>query len=205
VTQFDLVSITRKLLWVLDSRPEPEFRLAIINRLNQQLGEQPYPSLLKAMLMVAEGDDEPAKALLADTFAYAIDEMNLPTGSVSSWGASAGLPAYARRLGPIEFLTAWFSQPTDRTTLSRSGYQRTLVGLIKLFNCSAHARQLYPRWLQSEVESRQEGTYTKSTRDRLAAIARSWLDGLSAEAITEAAMTDQSLPSLGPAMVLRDL
>ncbi len=201
----DLVAITRRMLSVLNSRSEPEFRLAILNRLSSRLGSEPYPSLLKGMILVAESDDEAAKELLADTIAFSIDQMNLPSGSVTSWGASSSDGNVQRQLGPIEYVTAWFSQPTQRRSLSLSGYQQTLASLIELFNCSADARGRYPRWLKNEAEGRQEGTYTKLTRERLATIARSWLNGLSPQAIADAAVAAlPDTPSAQP-LFLRDL
>src|SRR3546814_14700860 len=88
--------------------------------------------------------------------------MDVPGGALSSWGAarlpdSAGpLEASAfsgrffgtapqRLLGPVEYLTVWHLQRTQRTALGADPYRTPLSRMLPLPNPTHHARPHHPQ------------------------------------------------------------
>lgn len=194
-----------RLVSALAAHPDPEYRLAVLKRLVRRLGEEHYPLFLRIVGVVAESDDARAQRLLADTFGTALRRMDLPGGALSSWGAtrlpdqSAPIAASAfsgqffgatprRMLGPVEYLTVWHLQRTQRTALSAATFRESLARMIALLNRSEDARILYPQKLAADAQSELEGAYTRATRDRLAAIAAAWQAGRSPEEVADAAL-----------------
>ncbi len=194
-----------RLVSALAAHPDPEYRLAVLKRLVRRLGEEHYPLFLRILGVVAESDDARAQRLLAETFGTALRRMDLPGGALSSWGAtrlpdqSAPIAASAfsgqffgatprRMLGPVEYLTVWHLQRTQRTALGAATFRDSLARLIALLNRSEDARTLYPQKLAADAQSELEGAYTRATRDRLAAIAAAWQAGRSPAEVAEAAL-----------------
>jgi hypothetical protein len=58
--------------------------------------------------------------------------------------------------------------------------------LVNLFNSSSAARQLYPLKIEADL-SGIEGAFTRQTRQRLAALADSWKQGLPTIEVASAA------------------
>lgn len=210
-----------RLISALAAHDDPEYRLAVLKRVVRRLGEDRYPLFLRLVGVVAESDDTRAQRLLADTFGTALRRMDLPGGGLSSWGAtrlpdSTGPMAASalsgqffgatprRQLGPVEYLTVWHLQRTQRTALGADTFRTSLARLISLFNRSDDARVLYPQKLAADAQNELEGAYTRATRERLAAIAAAWKAGRSPEDVAQAALdvTDAPLPRQ---WVVRDL
>ena len=199
-----LRTAAERLVATLAAHDDAEYRSTVLRRLARQLGEDDYPTFLRLLGIVAESDDEPAKRLLADAFGAALRRMDMPGGSLTSWGGGrlpepslalamgvAAPPAgrTPRRLfGPVEYLTAWHLQQTQRPALDADTYRRTLALLVDLFNHSQDARLLYPQRLAADAENELEGAYTRATRRSLAAIARAWRSGLAPESVARAAL-----------------
>lgn len=216
-----LRTATVRLVSALEAHGDPEYRLAVLKRLVRRLGEERYPLFLRLLGVVAESDDVRAQRLLADTFGAALRRMDLPGGALSSWGATrlpetaAPMAASAfsgqffgatprRLLGPVEYLTVWHLQRTQRTTLSQAAFRGSLARLIALLNHSDDARMLYPQKLALDARNELEGAYTRTTRDHLAAIAVAWSGGATPEAVADAALESSTAPVSGE-WVLRDL
>ena len=210
-----------RLVSALAAHADPEYRLTVLKRLARRLGEDQYPVFLRLLGVVAESDDVRAKRLLADTLATALRRMDLPGGALSSWGATR-LPdtvtpfaasaltgqffgATPRRLlGPVEYLTVWHLQRTQRTALSAETFHTSLSRMIALLNQSEDARTLYPQKLAVDAQNELEGAYTRATRERLAAIATAWKAGRSPDEIAQAAL-DARATDAPHGWVLRDL
>jgi hypothetical protein len=187
----DLLGSARALLHALARTPDADVRVAVLNRVAKRLGNEWYPAFIKLACIVGESDDEDAKRLLADTLAHAMKKGDLPSGSLTSWGASGnwvtaptGVPgsffrsAPRRNLGPIEYLSSWHSQSTNRPPLTDDVYRTSLIGLLRLFSASPAAARAYQSKLQADSVNELEGTFTAVTRTRLAAIAELWTQGL---------------------------
>ncbi|KPN16754.1 hypothetical protein AO715_01215 [Xanthomonas sp. Mitacek01] len=210
-----------RLVSTLAAHADPEYRLTVLKRLVRRLGEEKYPVFLRLLGVVAESDDTRAQRLLADTIGTALRRMDLPGGALSSWGATrlpdSGAPVSAsafsgqffggtprRMLGPVEYLTVWHLQRTQRTALSADTFRTSLSRLIALLNQSEDARTLYPQKLAVDAQNELEGAYTRATRERLAAIAVAWKAGRSPDEIAQAAL-DASAADTPHGWVLRDL
>lgn len=210
-----------RMVSTLAAHADPEYRLAVLKRLVRRLGEDRYPVFLRLLGVVAESDDARAQRLLADTIGTALRRMDLPGGALSSWGATqlpdAGAPLSAstlsgqffggtprRLLGPVEYLTVWHLQRTQRTALSADTFRTSLSRMIALLNQSEDARTLYPQKLAVDAQNELEGAFTRATRERLAAIASAWKAGRSPDEIAQAAL-DARAADTPHGWVLRDL
>ncbi len=204
-TPIALRAAADRLICAIATHHDPEYRLAVLKRVVKRLGEERYPLFLKLLGVVAESDDANAQRLLADTFGTALRRMDLPGGALSSWGATRlpenPLPLAAgalsgqffgatprRLLGPVEYLTVWHLQHTQRRALGAETFANTLALLITLFNRSEEARTLYPQKLAADAQNELEGAYTRSTRERLAMIGAAWKAGRSPGQIAQAAL-----------------
>ncbi|MEN1927088.1 hypothetical protein WCE55_09840 [Luteimonas sp. MJ293] len=210
-----------RLVSTLAAHSDPEYRLTVLKRLARRLGEDSYPMFLRLLGVVAESDDERAKRLLAETLGTALRRMDLPGGALSSWGAT-GLPdtvnpfaagglsghffgATPRRLlGPVEYLTVWHLQRTQRMPLGAETFHTSLERLIELLNHSEEARTLYPQKIAADVQNELEGAYTRATRERLAALAAAWKAGKSPAQVAQAAL-DPEFDQPHGAWLVRDL
>lgn len=173
-----LLEATRRLVAALQHEPSDERRLAMAKRVVRRLGDEAYPVFLKILLVVAESEDAAAKQSVADLLAAAAQRMDLPSGQLSAWGGSGhgGTASRGRLLGPIEYLTAWYCQQTQRPMLEEPLYADALGKLLALFNLSPGLRKLYAAKLEADASNELEGTYTKDTRDTLKRIAQRWPD-----------------------------
>lgn len=207
-----------RLAGALRSARSPEYRLAILKRLARRLGDGAYPVFLKLLSIIAESDDDVAKAAIAEALVLALNRMDLPSGHITSWGGSnlrGGEPEGSepvastsprRQLGPIEFLTAWYAQRTQLPQLDEKHYAQTLSLLIELCNHSPELSRLYPAKLDADSRSELEGAYTRVTRDTLAAIAKSWnADAAPAEVARSATAHEAGLQAIPRGWILRDL
>jgi hypothetical protein len=217
----ELRAAADRLVSALAAHDDPEYRLTVLKRLVRRLGEERYPLFLRLLGVVAESDDARAQELLADTFGTALRRMDMPGGALSSWGA-ARLPdstgpldasAFSGRffgatpqrlLGPVEYLTVWHLQRTQRTTLGADTFRTSLARMIALLNRSDDARALYPQKLAADAQNELEGAYTRATRERLAAIASAWKAGRPPDEVAQAALDTQAVDTPRD-WVVRDL
>jgi hypothetical protein len=174
-----LLETTRRLVGALQHEPSTDLRLALAKRMVRQLGDDAYPVFLKILMIVAESEDAAAKQLVADLLAAAAQRMDLPSGPLSAWGGSsdgsAPGPAGRRRLlGPIEYLTVWHCQQTQRPLLEEALYADAVRKLLALFDLNPQLRALYASKLGADAGSELEGTYTRDTRDILNRLAQRW-------------------------------
>lgn len=192
-----------RLVATLAAHDDAEYRLTVLRRLARSLGEERYPLFVRLLTAVSESDDTPAKQLLAGTFGAALRRLDIPGGALSSWGAARlpqgdfsasalsgqffGAPP-RRLLGPVEYLTVWHLQRTQREVLGVDSYRNALAKLVALFDHDDEARRLYPQKLTADAENELEGAYTRVTRQSLAAIANAWKAGKSPEEVARAAL-----------------
>lgn len=195
-----LLETTRRLVSALQQEPSIELRLALAKRIVRQLGDDAYPVFLKMLLIVAESEDTSAKQCVADLLAAAAQRMDLPSGQLSAWGSSYGSTAedatYSagsmnrrRLLGPIEYLTVWYCQQTQRPMLDQTLYADAIGKLLSLFELNPQLRALYAGKLGAEVGTELEGTYNRDTRNVLSRLAQRWQQaGATPEEVVQAAI-----------------
>ena len=209
-TSIDIDAVTQRLLERLGQAPSDQYRHALIAQFTQRLGNRGYPVFLKVLLNVADGDNDIAKRLLNQSLAYALQRLDLPAGELNMWGSSVPVsapahlaaalePAKPRRTpqrfyGPIEYLTVWHGQRTQRLALTPLTYENTLAKLLTLFNESAEVRQLYPLHLRSQLSDELEGLYTRDSRERLTELAEDWARGLAPADIAHRAAATRATP-----------
>jgi hypothetical protein len=182
-----LLETTRRLVHAFQQESSMELRLALAKRIVRQLGDDAYPVFLKMLLIVAESEDPAAKQCVADLLAAAAQRMDLPSGPLSAWGSShrsgdgaaytAGSMNRRRLLGPIEYLTVWYCQQTQRPMLDKALYADAMRKLLSLFELNPQLRTFYASKLSAEVGTELEGTYTCDTRAILGRLAQSWQHG----------------------------
>ena len=208
------------------SARDAELRLAILKRVARELGERGdgYPVFLKLILIISESSEVAAKKVLAATLATALRRSDLPSGPLTSWGASslwsadtpirAGallqqlspISAPKRQFGPIEYLTAWHAQQTHRTRLGEACFADGLGKLVALVDHDEDARRLYPNKLLTDANNELEGVYTRSTRDLLAQIGSAWQAPDATALSVVASVVDQAVIGHVPSgWYLRDL
>ena len=206
-----LLETTRRLVAALQQETSVELRLALAKRVVRQLGDEAYPVFLKMLLIVAESEDTAAKQCVADLLAAAAQRMDLPSGPLSGWGSSwcsatdespcpAGAMNRRRLLGPIEYLTVWYCQQTQRPMLDPALYADAMRKLLALFELNPQLRAFYASKLGAEVGTELEGTYTRDTRDILGRLAQRWRQADSTpEEVVQAVMRGNAPPLPTPA------
>jgi hypothetical protein len=179
-----------RLCEFLELTADEERCLAVLKLLCRRFGDHGYPGFLKLLLILGDHGSGLGKQRLAEAMAMGLRRGDVPSGVLTSWGAtrfwtaqqplhSGMLPgnsmgvAPRRQLDPLAYLTVWFCQRTHRPYLSESTYRTCVARLLDLFNSSRAARQLYPLKIEADL-SGIEGAFTRQTRQRLAALADSW-------------------------------
>lgn len=203
-----LLETTRRLVGALQQEPSDERRLALAKRLVRQLGDTAYPVFLKILLVVAESNDDDAKQAIADLLASAAQRLDLPSGQLGAWGSSGGsASSRGHLLGPIEYLTVWYCQQTQRPMLEEPLYADALGKLLTLFDRNPALRKLYSVKLNADAGNALEGTYTRDTRDTLSRIAQRWLEDGStpADVVRAAVGGDASAGEVPPGWIVHRL
>ena len=168
----------RRLVEGLNGLDDSDARVRLLETLCRRLGERLYPAFLQILLAVDRFADEPAKAVVADTLVHCLLSGRLPSGALSAWGASTlgGDSPFGqvRRLGPIEYVCAWYAQPSNLPPLSRGQLDTVLGALVGLVSSDARAAELYRRKLEHDADDPLGGALSRRTRGALLALVRTW-------------------------------
>ena len=217
-----LVPMAGRLVGALKARDDEQYRLALLRRVAGRSGTDAFPLFVKLLIIIAESRDQPAQRLVARTLAIALKRMDLPSGELTSWGgsrlpeSSAPMTASAlsgfflggapkRKLGPIEYLTVWHCQRTQRDVLSADTYRYAIAQLVSLVNVDAEARRLYTAKLTADAGNELEGVYTRDTRRCLNAIAAAWAGGHTPESVARAATDHRTAAGAREGWLISDL
>lgn len=153
----------------------PEERVRWLERLCTSLGDTLYPAFLQVLCRIGEHGNPRAQKVVADTLVLALQSGRMPSGRHAAWGAQWDPAKRATRtIGPIEYLCAWFTQPDGRGTLGAVPFDQAARALIGLVSHSDLARRLYCTQLLCIAEDPLEGTWSRSSRHALQAMARGW-------------------------------
>jgi hypothetical protein len=182
---------SQKLIAFLESTDDTDRALAVLNLLCRRFGDHGYPGFLKLLLIVGNSAARLAKQRLSDAIALGLQHGNVPSGVLTSWGATRLWTSQQRQLDPLAYLTVWSCQRTQRPFLSESAYHGCVVTLLELFNCSRAARELYPLKITADLTG-IEGAFARQTRQRLSALAESWQRGLAVDRVAAAALEIES-------------
>ena len=174
----DWHAATRELVAGFAGLPAPDERLRFLDKLCERLGGDLYPAFLQMLYVVERDGDAPARRLVADTLAHALSTGRLPVGRVPAWGAPASFAGTGfergRSLGPIEYLCAWYAQPSELPTLDAGTFAELAAALLRLVSGSESARALYCAKLLDDAEAPPSGALARETRTALVALGAEW-------------------------------
>lgn len=157
----------------------------LLTRLATDLGPGCYPLLLKLFCIVGESRDLAAQRQLAVALGDLLRAGALPAGPLNGWG-EADAPAFARslfgaasrrKLDPLAYLCAWYSQTTDRPLLDASSFRTTLIPLLQVIDADPLTARLYRDKLLNDAATLPEGSVSQATRARLRQLAQAWTAG----------------------------
>jgi hypothetical protein len=182
-------------------------RVDLIETVARSLGDMLYPAFIQILCVANSSPELHSKQLLTQALVQALRTGRLPTGKLSAWGVDSAPVSdtfgQTRSLGPVEYLCAWYAQPSGREPLSELGFRRALGDLLALISLDTHARALYCTKLTSELQDPLGGALARPTRSAMAALLAAWSSGQSVdttvnEFITELArLGNQRLQGLG--------
>lgn len=172
-----------------------------MERLCSDLGEHLYPAFLEILCIVGERGDQHAQGLVAETLVHALSTGRLPSGKLAAWGSNTvnvgGAFGQTRSLGPIEYLCAWYAQPTGRSPLSASAFDRAARTLLLLISAKADAKALYCAKLRADVDDTLEGALARPTRLALSELITAWQADASPEIVVERCLNTLNGSGLG--------
>ncbi len=184
-------------LAVLSSDDE---RIDFLETLCQDLGKHLYPAFIHMLFYVERSGTRRAQELVGKTLVSCLLSGRVPSGETSAWGAAAqGLSpsnntggfTHQRRLGPIEFLVAWQTQPAGISDLSNPQFIQALTSLLNLINADQQAASLYRQHIDMQLEDPVGGAFNRSARDALNSLSRNWESNLPTHTVAERCLQDQ--------------
>lgn len=183
----DWHSAAQQLVNSLASLDSPEDRIRLLDKLCDGLGGSLYPAFLQILYNVERYADEKTCQLVTDTLLLALNTGRLPAGPMAAWGSSQRVEGSAfgqsRSLGPIEYLCAWYAQPSDLPSLDESAFSTMTTSMIRLVSSNDRARQMYCQKLMEDAEDPLSGSLSGQTRTALAEFAHQWQTESPAEKI----------------------
>lgn len=170
-------------LAVLDARGQAA---ALLARVAADMGPGCFPLFIKLFCIVGESRDQAAKRQLARAMGDLLRAGATPAGPLNGWG-EADAPDFTRglfgamgrrKLDPVAYLCAWYSQTTDRPQLDAATFERALTQCLAVIAADPQACALYRDKLLNDAATLPDGSVNEATRSRLRALALAWGVGL---------------------------
>lgn len=162
----------------LRSLTDPEHQIELLEDVCLKLGDQLYPAFLQILFEIDQHSDDAARRIVAKTLVGCLQTGRLPTGKLSAWGSTSltGDSAFgqSRRLGPIEFVCAWYSQPSNESPMSQQQFLVILDSLLSLVASDKSAKNLYCHKLLADAEDPLGGSLSSQTRAGLIDMTTHW-------------------------------
>lgn len=175
----DWHSAGQELISGLCALEDPEDQIELLEAVCTRLGDNLYPAFLQILQIVDERADESARAIMSRTLVNCLQTGRLPTGKFSAWGSRehTGDSAFgqSRRLGPIEFVCAWYAQPSTEAPMSQQQFATILDNLLSLVSADDNAKHLYAQKLIDDAEDPLGGSLSRQTRTGLIQMTERWL------------------------------
>jgi len=166
------------LVTAFNTLERPEERILLTEKLCDRLGGNLYPAFLQILFNVERYADDEAKSLVTSTLVFGLNSGRLPSGKLSAWGSSAVPDTSAfgqtRSLGPIEYLCAWYAQPSDQSPLPLVSFNNIATSLLRLANSDQASKALYCAKLAQDAEDPLSGSLSRQTRSAIGALAQTW-------------------------------
>lgn len=174
----DWHSAAQDLISGLCALPDSEQQIELLETVCVRLGDRLYPAFLQILHVVDQHADEQARAIMSRTLVDCLQSGRLPSGKLSAWGSSSftGDSAFgqSRRLGPVEFVCAWYAQPSSETPMSQQQFSIILESLLSLVASDPTAKQLYCYKLVADAEDPLGGSLSGQTRTGLLELVKKW-------------------------------
>ncbi|MFK7994274.1 MAG: hypothetical protein AB8B87_09055 [Granulosicoccus sp.] len=174
----DWHSAGQDLINGLCALPDPEQQIELLETVCTRLGDRLYPAFLQILHVIDQHADATARAVMARTLVACLQTGRLPAGKLSAWGSSSltGDSAFgqSRRLGPIEFVCAWYAQPSSESPMSQQQFSTILESLLSLVASDASAKNLYCYKLLADAEDPLGGSLSSQTRAGLINMTNQW-------------------------------
>lgn len=157
--------------------PTPAARVTLLETVCRSLGDELYPAFLQMLRVIESGGDAEVRRGVSTVLVDCLVSGRLPSGRLAAWGAARvprGDDDRMRSLGPVEFVCAWYAQPSNLAPLERERFDEVLRSLIALVSAHPPAAALYAEKLAADAEDPTPGTLSVSTRDGLGALAAGW-------------------------------
>jgi len=176
--QSDWFAASDELCNQLQQLTSLDARVELFESLCFSLEPELYPAFLQLLFYVEHHADAQLQQQFTDTLVYAMGTGRLPCGTLPAWGSmsAATLAPYttSRALGPIEFLCAWYAQPTHLPQLSDAVFDDALSTLMRLIDSNTAARKWYCHNLKMDAINDSIGMFSSATRTAIAALAKAW-------------------------------
>ena len=78
----------QRLIAFLETTDDPERSLTVLNLLCRRFGDHGYPGFIKLLLIIGDSAALLAKQRLSDAIALGLRRGNVPSGVLTSWGAT---------------------------------------------------------------------------------------------------------------------
>ncbi|MCK9689508.1 hypothetical protein [Scleromatobacter humisilvae] len=186
--QPDWLAAAQALVDGLDALPDAQGRTALMETVCAGLGDALYPAFVNLLCHIERQGEPAVQALVADALVQALRSGRLPSGRLAAWGTAlqgggdAGAAfGHGRSLGPVEYLCAWHAQPSGREPLPANAFDAALQPLLRLVGASADARALYCAKLRADAQDPLGGSWSRSARQGVLALADAWEAGAPAD------------------------
>lgn len=174
----DWHAAAQALITGLCSSADREERIEMLESLCVRLGDRLYPAFLQILHVINEHSGDDAREVMASTLINCLQTGRLPSGKLAAWGSSSftGDSAFgqSRQLGPIEFVCAWYAQPSTESPMSQQQFSIILDSLLSLVSADDSAKRLYCHKLLSDAEDALGGSLSSQTRAGLSQMVSSW-------------------------------
>jgi len=202
--QPDWITASHELANQLQQLTDMDSRVELLETLCTRLGSDMYPAFLQLLFFVEHHTSAKVQKQITDTLAYAIGTGRLPSGTFPAWGSTRSRTSSpystTRALGPIEFLCAWYAQPTNLPPLNDTAFDEALSTILRLVDSNRTTRKMYCYNLNMDAINDSIGMFSSATRTGIAKLAKAWnangsSDRLAAQFIIDI-KSNQALTSL---------
>jgi len=178
VVQPDWNAASNELVNQLQQLNDLDSRVELLDSLCNRLGPDMYPAFLQLLFHIEHHADAKVQKQLTDTLVYAMGTGRLPCGTLPAWGSTNSITFNRYRtshaLGPIEFLCAWYAQPTNLPQLHDATFDDALSTLLRLVDSNRAARKMYCHNLNMDAINDSIGMFSRATRKGIARLAKAW-------------------------------
>ena len=181
--QPDWLAAAQALVDGLGALREAHERTELMESVCSGLGDGLYPAFVNLLCHIERQGEPAVQVLVADALVQALRSGRLPSGRLTAWGTAQPDAAFGhgRSLGPVEYLCAWHAQPSGREPLPATAFDAALQPLLRLVSTSTEARALYCAKLRADAQDPLGGSWSRSARQGVLALADAWESGAPAD------------------------